>query len=606
MNRTVALASVAVLILLTSSVTAQQADVWVGTLSNEWELGQNWLDDTVPIPTDDVIVDVASPRHPILSKSDQAAGVVTIGESMLGQLDVLPTGVLDAERFIVGAGSSAVGELNVSGIVTTVRAADSLVLARDFGASGTFTLSLNGEWLGTSARIGALGKGTAYLRDKSIWNLNQQGETNVLLVGDGDTGHGDVFQMGMSTVNAVRVELGASPGAIGSYELRDNSLLNLATSMRVGVNGVGHLSVSGGTLIAEKDVFVGSFRDSSGTATIGVGGLVASRQLVVGDNDYSNGTLNQMGGSIFTTQDYILGAQASATGTVHQTEGTTTVGGNLLLTDKSSTSSATYTLDGGVLDLGGGDVLFNEGIANFNYTAGILRNVGTFGGPLVHSGGTLSPGEGVGTMVIQGNFDQGVAAIYEVEIDGARNTNDLIDVRGAAVLGGDLELVVRSRFPVSFGGVTYKQKILTATAGVTEPPPRVTGPYLEYPPTGHIALGLFLVDFSIVNNSVVAEYFQALEGDTNGDGDVDITDFNTLAEFFDPVGENVNDWPEADFDQNNLVDLTDFNFLATNYAPDGYFGREEAVPEPASWLLALGTLIAAVAVWRHVTVHGRP
>ena len=64
--------------------------------------------------------------------------------------------------------------------------------------------------------------------------------------------------------------------------------------------------------------------------------------------------------------------------------------------------------------------------------------------------------------------------------------------------------------------------------------------------------------------------------------------FNTLAEFFDPVGANVNDWPEADFDQNNLVDLTDFNFLATNYAPDGYLWAGRSRP---------GARIMAARAW---------
>ena len=495
MNRTTAVRSLVLWLLLTSLVMAQP-DVWLGGPgSNAWEIGQNWADGRAPMAGDDVIINQEAPTHPIIV-FPEFAKVVTVGESAPGQLDIISGGILEAEQFVLGAASAATGKLNVGGVVITnpPTSGISLILGLVPGSSGEVNLSAGGIFNGISVLIGGLGNGTLNLMDPSV-------------------------------------------------------VFNVDT-------------------------------------------------LTVGDAGSSNGTVHQMAGTIGPALDYVLGATANATGIVNQTGGTTHVGRNLVLTGMSADSTATYHLDGGVLDLMGGDIVFGSGFASFNYLRGSLRNVGTFGGALNQTGGVLAPGDGIGTLTIQGDFDQGPAATYEVEIDGANNLTDLIDVQGAAVLGGDVEFVVRSRFPVLGEDMTYSQTILTATAGVTEPPQMVLDPYLEFPSPGHIALGLFLRDFMIVGNSVVAEYFQSVEGDTDGDSDVDITDFNTLALKFDPDGLNVNDWPEADFDQNGTVDITDFNDLALNFTPNGYAGEGQAVPEPSSWPLALAALVMAVAGWR--------
>ena len=91
----------------------------------------------------------------------------------------------------------------------------------------------------------------------------------------------------------------------------------------------------------------------------------------------------------------------------------------------------------------------------------------------------------------------------------------------------------------------------------------------------------------------------ALPGDTDGDKDVDITDFNILAVHFDPSGANAatNDWTTADFESDGDVDITDFNALATNFAPAGY-GGTNAIPEPSAMLMLVFGLICAIAPLR--------
>jgi len=54
----------------------------------------------------------------------------------------------------------------------------------------------------------------------------------------------------------------------------------------------------------------------------------------------------------------------------------------------------------------------------------------------------------------------------------------------------------------------------------------------------------------------------AQRGDSDLDGDVDVTDFNTLKQYFDPLGlGGMNDWSRADFDGDGDIDATDIYAL---------------------------------------------
>ena len=60
-------------------------------------------------------------------------------------------------------------------------------------------------------------------------------------------------------------------------------------------------------------------------------------------------------------------------------------------------------------------------------------------------------------------------------------------------------------------------------------------------------------------------------GDANLDQKINVGDVNILATHFDPLGTNPhNGWARADFDGDGDVDIADFNQLVRNYAPGGY------------------------------------
>ena len=119
--------------------------------------------------------------------------------------------------------------------------------------------------------------------------------------------------------------------------------------------------------------------------------------------------------------------------------------------------------------------------------------------------------------------------------------------------------------------------------------------------TGHTGHGIFAKAVHYSSNSVTVDLFQAKKGDADGDRDVDITDFNTLAVNFDPFRANAetNDWVTADFDIDGDVDITDFNSLAIHFAPFGYaVAAPQSVPEPHGWMTVVSALAMLFAVWR--------
>ena len=71
----------------------------------------------------------------------------------------------------------------------------------------------------------------------------------------------------------------------------------------------------------------------------------------------------------------------------------------------------------------------------------------------------------------------------------------------------------------------------------------------------------------------------AVRGDVNLDGKVDLTDFQTLTNHFDPSGQNPgNDWSAGNFDRDFDVDLSDFLQMTVHFAPQGYATLPRAVP----------------------------
>jgi hypothetical protein len=344
------------------------------------------------------------------------------------------------------------------------------------------------------------------------------------------------------------------------------------------------------------------------------------------------GIINIDGGS-FTGTDLVLGQGSGALGTIGVTDGflqadTLTVGaggsgsvgqtGGYVLVTKMTLGdggegTGEYTLAGGELNLSGGDIHISS-TGSFEHSGGHLTNVGSVLNDGVY---TVSTVEGeiplftdvldftqtaAGTLSIQlagpDGFRSGLATcsadcgIEVIQLNGELRIVPSTVYSDPATRGtaDDIVLIEAGNIVGAFDTVNFGD--ITIWAGAGEP---LTIDFADEDGSSfrsHQGDGLFR-NISYTATTVQLQNLLALAGDTNGDMDVDLSDYIALANNFDPVGFlGPYSWLDGNFDGDGDVDLADYNELASNFDPAGY-GTTAGVPEPSSLvLLVLGALAA--------------
>jgi outer membrane autotransporter protein len=255
-------------------------------------------------------------------------------------------------------GNPTNGTFNQSGGVVNLSAG-----ALDVGvqnANGTYNLSGTGllEMRGGTVYLGSStgGIGMLNVAGNATLDLESLGTGGQLYVGDA-SGVGTITQSGagstviMNIANVAdfggNVSNPTGPGGTGTYNLQAGTLRIGGNGAAFGVNatGLGTLNQSGGALIATAPVIIGE----SGTGIY---------NLSAGTANFANGL--------------IVGQYAGSVGTINQTGGVLTVSGGTLMLGMAGT--ATYNLDGGVLQVGGANAITGTGALNLE--GGTLQVVG--------------------------------------------------------------------------------------------------------------------------------------------------------------------------------------------------------------------------------------
>lgn len=222
---------------------------------------------------------------------------------------------------------------------------------------------------------------------------------NVVVQGGGTN---NVLALGGSSNGSVNVgNLVASHTGFTAYEKTGSSSWVLSGS------GSQHWFIRNGTLSGNSSSMAGDLTFDTGAGTRGVvfaqgtGGIYSG--TISGD-----GSFTLTGGGFLT----LVNAQGYT--------GTTSVAGGTLIVNGSIAASSGVTVAAGAT-LGG---------------TGIV--------PTTVVSGTLSPGNSVGTLTVQGGVTFNAGSTYRVEIVGV--TSDLLTVSGSASLAGTIQLVAGGGF----------------------------------------------------------------------------------------------------------------------------------------------------------------
>jgi outer membrane autotransporter protein len=319
-------------------------------------------------------------------------------------------------------GDSGAGTLDISNGGAVVSTGDG-ILGANAGSDGSVTVDGAGSTLtSTGIQVGSGGDGT-------------------LVVSNG----GSVSD-GYSTI-------GAGSGSSGAVTVDGaGSTWTSTVELRVGDSGSGTLNISNGGLVDAALLAVGL---DGGQGAVVIGGLRGGVLQAPGTLDAPAVNLYATGSLVFQHSDttgYSFDPQIAGTGALEQVAGTT------ILTADSGAFTGATSVSGGVLRVNG-----SIGNSAVTITGGVLGGTGTVGDLIAEPGGTVAPGNSIGTLNVAGDVGFSAGSTYQVEVNAA-GQSDLIAASGAATIkGGAVDVLAGSGNYVP----STQYTILTADGGLS-------------------------------------------------------------------------------------------------------------------------------------------
>jgi outer membrane autotransporter protein len=260
--------------------------------------------------------------------------------------------------------------------------------------------------------------------------------------------------------------------ALGSATLTtggDNS----STVFFGGISGTGGLTKTGSgvfTLVGLGNTYAGPTQVNGGTLRAAAVNAFAngSAYTVAGGATLDLNGFNQLIGSLAGAGNVTLGAatlttgndqtSTSFSGVMSGTGGLVKIGGGTLTLTGASTYTGPTDVNNGTLDVNGS--LVSTVSVDNNAT---LKGNGTIGGLVVGSGGTVAPGNSIGTLNVSGNVAFMAGSIYQAEINAAGQGDKIVATGKTTISGGTVQVIAAP------GAYTpaLRYTILTSNGGVT-------------------------------------------------------------------------------------------------------------------------------------------
>ena len=240
-------------------------------------------------------------------------------------------------------------------------------------------------------------------------------------------------------------------------------------------------------------------------------------------------------------------------GTISGTGGLTKVGSGMLLLAGANSYAGPTNVNAGILNVNGSlasAVSVNAG--------GTLMGNGMIGGLNVLSGGIIAPGNSIGTMNVAGNASFAPGSIYQVEANGAGQSDKIVAGGTAALNGGTVQVLAQN------GAYARKTTytILTANGGVSGTFAGVTSNFSFLTPTltydaNNIFLNLFQSAFAAgaqtPNQYAVGTTLDRANAFATGDFSTVLDALSVLSNTQGPAALNaISGQPYADFGTMNV------------------------------------------------------
>lgn len=246
------------------------------------------------------------------------------------------------------------------------------------------------------------------------------------------------------------------------------------------IAGSGTLIVDAGThtltLNTSASGFTGAVNLASGTTALANAGALGSGTVSFTGGTTGSTLLGQFDGTLSNAinisagNSATLGAASGKTITLGGsftydggagttlTFGSTTATGTVVFAPSSATfdSGGALSVDGGTLSMNGS--IASAGVLTVN-SGGTVGGTGTLSSTVVASGGTLAPGNSIGTISVSGNLTFNSGSTYAVEV--SPSAADRTNVTGTASLAGTVNATFASG---TYVGRSYT--ILSATGGL--------------------------------------------------------------------------------------------------------------------------------------------
>lgn len=355
----------------------------------------------------------------------------TIATSVVNTGSLVSTGRIDGALTNSGTASLA-GQLNgtvVNSGGVTLTGTTTGIAALTQTAGATFDLA------GFSTTIASLsGAGTVQTGSSAAATLTVGDATSTQFAGT-IAGSGGLVKTGAGTLTltganshsggtlisggTLQLGNGGTSGTIGGAVVNDGTLvINRSDNIVFGnaLSGSGRFVQAGGgtTTLSGSGSLTGGFEISGGRLRGDAAAFGANTIRADGAVEFAQAAAGTFAGAI-------------SGGGVFEKTGA----GRLVLTGTSGFTGQTRLL--------GGELAVNGSLAQsaLALAAGTrLSGTGTVGSVTVASGATIAPGNSIGTLNVNGDISFAPGSIYEVEVDPAGATADLIAASGRAVLNG--------------------------------------------------------------------------------------------------------------------------------------------------------------------------